>query len=155
MTKVKSINDHSWLLLDQSQVGLLSRTNQGSWVLVQHQQQHQFATQESLVNFLKFDPFAVVSNGIDAKNVKSFVKGFPTNRPQPLEVYHNSSLPLFAKRKNTKVWFCAGYYAVWSTTRWREVFCPKWSTLCKKRWHGPFVTANEVKQILKDLNQKQ
>lgn len=153
MTKVKQVAEHSWLLTGNDHTGLLVYHPSGNWSLIQNKKKWVFENQDVMNKFLCFDPFdhqSLNNSSFVVSDVRGYVKGYPTNRKDPQPVDISSDLPLFAKRKNTNVVFCAGYYAVKSKHSWRSVFCPKLSTLSNKKWHGPFLTQSELAEFLKN-----
>ena len=57
-------------------------------------------------------------------------------------------LPLFAKSSKSKSQYCAGYYIILRGKGWATSFCPKLITLERYKYHGPFKTETEMKEML-------
>lgn len=72
------------------------------------------------------------------------IDGFNTGQTVAFPVDHED-LPLFKKTKNGQAVYAAGYYIVeFSGMGWQYAFAPKYSTLCKYNYRGPFVTEWEM-----------
>ena len=78
-------------------------------------------------------------------------QGFFTGVENPIGVDdQKSDLPLFKKSQNSKTIFCAGYYIVkFQGMGWQYVTTPKFSTLCKYIYKGPYMTEWEMNEDLK------
>lgn len=61
-------------------------------------------------------------------------------------------LPLFAKSSKSQSLYCAGYYVIKFRKGWVKSFCPKFITLERYQFHGPYKTEQEMKNILNILN---
>lgn len=64
-------------------------------------------------------------------------------------------LPIYTKNKKSKCYFCAGYYVIKSKNNWFKSFCPKFITLDRYQYYGPFKTEEEAKNLLNTLNQNE
>jgi hypothetical protein len=85
---------------------------------------------------------------------------------QPLEVHgypsstepHNAmfdvkrKLPLFTKSSDSKSLYCAGYYVIKFDKGWVKSFCPKFITLQRYPFKGPFKTEIEMRQVLSNVS---
>jgi hypothetical protein len=58
-------------------------------------------------------------------------------------------LPLYTKTKNSKSFYCAGYFIVKFDFGWVQGFCPKLITLSRNEYKGPFTTKLEVQEHLR------
>ena len=56
-------------------------------------------------------------------------------------------VPIYTKEKNSKSWFCAGWYLVKKGRNWKESFCPKLITIQRYSWRGPYKTPNELLKV--------
>lgn len=91
---------------------------------------------------------------IEVKKSKS-VFGYPTcTVPYSTFIDVKTRSPLFTKNENTQAVFCAGHYAILFEKGWVKSFCPKYSTVTKYPAKGPFKTEHEVKQAIRDENEK-
>ena len=76
------------------------------------------------------------------------IYGFPTTgKPHNVlwDIKHH--FPIYTKTAKSKSYFCAGHYLVYLNNRWAEQFCPKFITLSRYPYHGPFATEQELKEI--------
>jgi hypothetical protein len=154
MVLLKELTEDSWLVLsdnEQDKLGLLSTEPSGRFVLLDQNGKKLFSSRKDLCDFFHDDIFSKVQQASPVKRVEFFVKGYPINYPEPIEVDDDSHYPLFKKTKISKVCHCAGYYCVRFPKGWIHVFCPKLSTLQKYEHRGPFKSSNEMKDCLKEL----
>ena len=157
MLKLKEITDRSWLLIvDQDKIGLISQQNNGEYILLAKEARIRFENRSEVNRFFEEDVFGnieIVKKKED--DTQHFIKGYPVNYPNPIEPDNiKSDLPVFIKRKNSKVHLCAGYFCIGSPVGWRTVFCPKLSTIEQYPYRGPFRTDLEMKQQLKQLKKE-
>lgn len=85
------------------------------------------------------------------------VHGYPTafKVHNPLyDIRHR--LPVFTKTRKSRSFYCAGYYLVKFNNGWVKSYCPKFITLNRYEYQGPFVTEQEMKdQLRKQHGQSQ
>lgn len=55
--------------------------------------------------------------------------------------------PIFTKEKNSKSWFCAGWYLIKKGRNWRQEFCPKLITIERYAHKGPYKTPEELLKV--------
>lgn len=61
-------------------------------------------------------------------------------------------LPVFTKGSKSKSFFCAGYYIVQFNNGWVKSYCPKFITLNRYPYQGPFKTKEEMQVQLRLAN---
>lgn len=61
-------------------------------------------------------------------------------------------LPIFTKSNKSKSFFCAGYYIVKFNNGWVKSYCPKFITLNRYPYQGPFTTKEEMQFHLRIAN---
>lgn len=77
------------------------------------------------------------------------IQGYSTGVANPIPADH-PNLPLFKKTKNGKALYAAGYYLLkFHGMGWQSAFTPKFSTLEKYSYRGPFSTEWECNLELK------
>lgn len=76
----------------------------------------------------------------------SMVDGYPCGFESPIPVEHE--LPLFKKSPTSKTLIAAGYYII-EFKKWLPSFCPKYQTLEKYPFRGPYPTEWEMNLELK------
>jgi hypothetical protein len=82
----------------------------------------------------------------DSVNGNSLVNGYPCGYDAPIPVEHD--LPLFKKSETSKTLMAAGYYII-QFKKWLPSFCPKYDTLQKNTFRGPYQTEWEMNLELK------
>lgn len=161
MVKLKPITEHSWIVLTEDgidRVGLLSEM-QDRLVLIGGGSKKQFSTRQDVSNFFKTDVFKnLIEEEVTTNGVEYYIKGFKVDFPTPVEVNGaevGSTLPLYAKSETSKIYFAAGYYTLKFPRGWQPANCPKYVTLQKYSYEGPFKTEQEMKSRLTELRRKQ
>ena len=68
------------------------------------------------------------------------VQGYPVDcRPYNAVMDVVRGLPIYSKRKNSRSFYCAGYYVIYNRQgRATLEFCPKLLTVSRNRYQGPF-----------------
>lgn len=61
-------------------------------------------------------------------------------------------LPLFTKSSDSKSLYCAGHYIIKFDKGWVKSFCPKFITLDRYEYRGPFKSDNDLKQALSNVS---
>lgn len=145
--KISEITDRSWLLENQQQgAALISRRNTGEYVLIKDGQSHVL---ESLDD-VKQHMLNTNSVALQQPVCNNYIRGYPVNYDNPVVIEnHPCGLPVFAKRTDTDVLLCAGYYAVKTHRGWSHLYCPKLSTLHKYQWRGPARSLQQSRQSVK------
>jgi hypothetical protein len=157
MVQLKEITDKSWLVMtDKSHenVGLLSVSNTGTFVLLSKEGRVSFADEEEVKRFFEEDVFDKVVHNEGGEEKEFFIKGYPVDFEHPYEADSEdkiSSLPLYTKSPKSDVYHCAGYYCISYPKGWLQSFCPKLATLDKYEYVGPFKTKMEMKSQLSIL----
>lgn len=154
MVKLKPITDKSWLVLSDDgmqRVALLSQ-QENKFVLIAKDVKTTFRDKAEVDEFFSEDIFAnIVAPKEKKDDIEYFVKGYPVDFDTPYEADPEdqlSELPLYAKTENSKVYFAAGYYCLKFPKGWVGGFCPKFSTLTKYEYQGPYKTEKEMKFVL-------
>lgn len=78
------------------------------------------------------------------------VHGYPvSNKPWNLlwDVKHH--FPIYTKTSKSKSYYCAGYYIIKFNNGWVKSYCPKFITLNRYDFQGPFKTKTEMQDALK------
>lgn len=150
--KVLEITPSSWLVKDEQGAGLISKRNRGGYLVIKNRHAVEVDNRQALNEFFQWDVFGNISTQEINSESDHTVMGFPVNYPTPV-VFESECdpLPVFAKRADTHVRFCAGYYAIHSQMGWRPVFCPKLSTLERYEYRGPFRQEDDAKKAIREL----
>jgi len=62
--------------------------------------------------------------------------------------------PIYTKTNKSKSYYCAGYYIIKFNNGWIKSFCPKFITLNRYEYRGPFKTKLEMQEQLRLANGK-
>lgn len=157
---IKKVDESSWLVIDQQRgnVGVLYQNIQGTYEYLSNEIKEEFVSNREVE---KFFGAKVFKNHVDdvVQPDKMFIAGFEIPFPAPELVStdhpeYNSSIPLFSKTANSDVLYAAGWYAINFEKGWKHGHGPKYSTLTKYGYKGPFKTEIECRQVLRQLNKK-
>lgn len=157
MIKLKPITETSWLIFDEfKSVGLLSKNPNESFFMLFGDQKTTFENENVMRDFFKFDIFENIITKVREENKENFVKGFPVDYPEIYEVTTNETdLPLYTKSEKSEVWYAAGYYCInFTNGGWLQSSCPKYKTLKKYGYVGPFNTEIEMRAKLSALKKE-
>lgn len=82
------------------------------------------------------------------------VYGYPCDhRPYNILWDIKHRLPIFTKTNKSKSFFCAGYYVVELNGEWTKSYCPKFITLARYPYYGPYKNAQDCEGKLKLINE--
>ena len=81
--------------------------------------------------------------------------GYPVNC-KPWNVLYDVKhhFPIYTKTSKSKSYFCAGYYIIKFNNGWIKSFCPKFITLNRYDYQGPYKTKLEMQEQLRLANGK-
>lgn len=159
--KLKPVTESAWLVIndtDDNRVGLLTEIR-NQYVLMVAGAKKNFINRKEVNNYFKEDIFKNVSVvvtpvvGFDVN--ERFINGYPVNFDNPITVtIVGNKLPLFTKKQDSNVYYCAGYYCFNFPKEWLGALCPKLSTIQAWEHVGPFKTKDEMKLELSKLRKE-
>ena len=87
--------------------------------------------------------------------VEHEVHGYPTNC-KPWNVLYDVKhhFPIYTKTSKSKSYYCAGHYIIRFNNGWVKSYCPKFITLNRYDYQGPFKTKEEMQERLRTANGK-
>ena len=94
-----------------------------------------------------------------AKKAKTVIEhevhGYPTNC-KPWNVLYDvkHQFPIYTKTSKSKSYYCAGHYIIRFNNGWVKSYCPKFITLNRYDYQGPFKTKEEMQEQLRAANGK-
>lgn len=142
------VKNKCWVLEDNGQkVGALL-SNPSGYTLVGNNRRERFASVKSLRDKydIIFDKSKIAKP--DANNTYE-VYGYSTDfKPynQLWDVHHK--LPVCTKEAKSKSYYCPGWYLIKFGQHWEEAHCPKFISLARYPYHGPYKTQAEVRDNL-------
>lgn len=157
MIRLKNITDTSWLVVDMERnksAGLLSCNPNSEYFLIFADQTAVFKSKLEVQKFLGKEIFNNIIPTKPAEEEKtSFVGGFPVKIPDVFAVEDEKiDLPVYSKTEKSGILFCAGYYCIqFDKGGWVQSFCPKYDTLKKYVYEGPFKTKIQMRTRLTKL----
>jgi hypothetical protein len=81
--------------------------------------------------------------------------GYPVNGKPWNSLYDiKHQFPIYTKTSKSKSFYCAGYYIIKFNNGWVKSFCPKFITLNRYEYQGPFKTKLEMQEQLRFANGK-
>ena len=87
------------------------------------------------------------------KEKTSSVYGYPADCIPHNPLYDVSKkLPIYTKDTKSKSFYCAGYYLVRLNAHWSKAYCPKLITLQRYEFAGPFHSAEQQLECLRNKN---
>lgn len=81
--------------------------------------------------------------------------GFPTSQ-KPWNVLWDvkHQFPVYTKTNKSKSYYCAGHYIIKFNNGWVKSLCPKFITLNRYEFQGPFTSKEEMQEQLRVANGK-
>lgn len=149
--KLKHLTETSWLVLTGDgfdRVGLLAQQRE-HFIFIAKDVKRQFTSRDEIIKFFGRDVFSDAEGRITEETAEYFVDGYPVDvKPIEVTVDGETELGVFKKRSSSAVVYTAGYFCLSYPTGWVASRCPKYSTLCKYAYKGPFKTEKEMKFVL-------
>jgi len=144
-----------WIVEDQGEkIATIQMIEDGSVVYVSPTERKKYASikilsKEHNILFDKTD-----------KKTKTAVQeyeahGYPVSS-KPWNVLYDvkHQFPIYTKTNKSKSYFCAGYYIIKFNNGWVKSFCPKFITLNRYDYQGPYKTKLEMQEQLRLANGK-
>ena len=158
MYHLKEITDHAWLVLSDANqnIGLLSEHDSKLTLMVKGGTEGKMRFKDRKAVCDTFGPELFESTITVVETSKeNFVKGYPVdfNNPYQVEMV-GETLPLYSKTNSGAVAHCAGYYVIHFPKGPIHSYCPKYSTISKYKFEGPFKTEMEMKAVLSNIKKK-
>lgn len=148
--KLKHLTENSWLVLTEDgldRVGILAEQRE-KFLYIANSIKKFFASKAEINDYFNKDMFADVEGAINEIPADYFVNGFPVD-VEPIEASVDGFDPaVYKKRATSKVIYVAGHFCLEYPTGWVASHCPKFSTLGKYAYKGPFKTEKEMKFAL-------
>ena len=129
---------------DGSKVATIQAVDNGGFVYVSNGDRERFNTIKLLtkVHNVEFSKEKVKS---DTTYTNRYIYEFPvTGRAYNIMWDLKHKFPVFTKSKKSKSYFCAGHYIIKLNDEWTQSFCPKFITLNRYEFFGPYKTAEEA-----------
>jgi hypothetical protein len=145
------VKNKYWIVeSDGNKVGTIQAVEKGGFVYVHAQSRVQYPSIKLLskAHNVIFDS---PSNKKEKIVVESHnVYDYPvSNKPWNLLWDVKHQFPIYTKTSKSKSYYCAGYNNIKFNNGWVKSYCPKFITLNRYEFQGPFKTKIEMQEALK------
>ena len=132
-----------WILKENdTKIGSVEVTNNGSFTVRMYNDQQEFKTIKTIKN--KTQIFFEDPPEKKKQKKEHAVNGFATDAMPHNAIYDvQRRLPIYTKQKKSKSWFAAGWYQIEINGRWETEFCPKLILLQRYDYRGPAHAADQ------------
>lgn len=158
-TMLQQISDVAWLVHQKGErLGILNKDVQEHYVYINGHEIVQFQDENEVCeHFGNITLFDEKINKPGTIQDSFYIKGYEVDYPEPiaLEESHpdyDKNIPLYTKIEGSNVYYAAGYYCINFGKGWKHAHGPKYSTLLKYGYEGPFKTSLEAKERNRILN---
>jgi hypothetical protein len=150
------IKNKFWIVESQgTKVATIQAVEDGGFVYVHDEERQRFPTIKLLTK-----EHNIVFDSANAKKEKAVaeqheVYGYPvTNRAWNTLWDVKHQFPVYTKTSKSKSYYCAGYYIIKFNNGWVKSYCPKFITLNRYEFQGPYKTKFEMQEQLRLANGK-
>lgn len=150
------IKNKFWIVEDHgNKIATIQAIEEGGFVYVHDEQRERYATIKLLTkeHNIKFDN--TVSKKEKPSVQEHHVHGYPVSA-KPWNVLYDvkHQFPVYTKTSKSKSYYCAGYYIIKFNNGWVKSYCPKFITLNRYEFKGPFKSKTEMQEQLRMANGK-
>jgi hypothetical protein len=145
------VKNKYWIVeSDGNKIGTIQAIEKGGFVYVHEQSRVQYTSIKLLskAHNVIFDSATTKKEKVISELHE--VYGYPvSNKPwnSLWDVKHQ--FPIYTKTNKSKSYYCAGYYIIKFNNGWVKSYCPKFITLNRYDFQGPFKDKTEVQNALK------
>jgi hypothetical protein len=149
------IKNKFWIVEDQgNKIATIQAIEEGGFVYVQNEARQRYAS----IKLLTKEHNITIDTGLKKEKaiaVEYQVHDFPV-KGKPWNVLYDvkHQFPIFTKTSKSKSYYCAGHYIIKFNNGWVKSHCPKFITLNRYEFKGPFKTKEEVQEQLRIANAK-
>lgn len=144
------INDKFWIVEENGvKCATLRKNEDNRFIMSNENGTKVFNNRKSITDHFGEEFFrAKIIKEADNASEKE-VHGYPCGTTPYNSMYDiKRKLPLYTKSLDSKSLYCAGYYIIRFDKGWVKSFCPKFITLQRYQFSGPYKTELEMKQAL-------
>ena len=162
MVRLKELTQTSWLVITEGtneKVGLLSE-QRDKLKFIAKAANAEFRDRSDVADFFDQEDLfrTVIETRSEEDEKEYFVNGYPVKAGVAHEVTDESiktELPVYSKSESSDSYYVAGYFCLmFDDAGWTHSFCPRYKTLDKYKWEGPFKTEDEMKAMLRKLKRE-
>lgn len=148
------LKDKYWVVeTSGKRIGIIQAIEDGGFIYASESERKRYATikllsKEHNISFVK-------DTNRSRQSTEHEVYGYPTNCKPWNALYDvKHKFPIYTKTSKSKSYYCAGHYLIKFSEKWVRGFCPKFITLNRYEFQGPFKTKAEAQKQLKIANGK-
>jgi hypothetical protein len=144
------IKNKFWIVESSGEkIATIQATDSGEVVFVDSETRQRFPSITSLKKTYGIK-IARYERRVDKEHT---INGFPTaGNPHNILWDVQRKLPIYTKNSKSKSFYCAGYYVVKLNKVWTKMYCPKFITVSRYEFKGPFKTQKEMNTRHEELN---
>jgi hypothetical protein len=148
------IKNKFWIVESEgTKIATIQAVEEGGVVFVQESKRQLYPTIKVLSKEHNI-MFAAPTNK-NSVAVEHQVYGFPVKQKPWNALWDvKHQFPIFTKTSKSKSYYCAGYYIIKFNNGWVKGICPKFITLNRYEYQGPFKTKEEMQEKLRIANGK-
>lgn len=145
------IKNKCWLVEDNGKkVGALLSNPAGYTLVSTNNRRERFSSVKSLKDKydIIFDKSKIAKpdmSGTETYDVYGYTTDFKPHN-QLWDVHHK--LPVCTKDAKSKSYYCPGWYLIKFGQHWEEAYCPKFISLARYPYSGPYKTQQETQENL-------
>lgn len=132
-----------------AKIATIQAIDDGGFVYVQENKREKFST----IKLLSKAYNLVFDNNLRKEKIQfeqHNVHGYPvSNKPWNVLWDVKHQFPVYTKTSKSKSYYCAGYYIIKFNNGWVKSYCPKFITLNRYEFQGPFTSKEEMNEALK------
>jgi hypothetical protein len=156
---LQQISDVAWLVRQgKNKMGILNKDVQNHFFYINGSKGIALDNEEEVQEY--FGNAEIFSQQItdsptepEAFYIKGHLVDYETPYPlDPSEPNYDPDVPLYTKTPDSDIYYAAGWYCINFDKCWKHGHGPKYSTLIKYGFRGPFKTEDECKIVLKQIN---
>ena len=160
-TRLQQITEEAWLVTKgDKKIGILNEDVQGRYFYITGKSVKLFDDEKETTKFFgNINLFTETINEPTTKKDALYIRGHLIEYEEAIPIEFNDDryredIPLYLKTESSDVLYAAGWYAINFDKAWKHGHGPKYSTLIKYGYKGPFKTEIECRQMLSKLNKK-
>ncbi len=126
----------------------------GGFVYVHDNERQKYATIKLLSKEHNI-VFDAVAKKEKASSVEHSVYSYPVSQKPWNTLWDvKHQFPVYTKTSKSKSYYCAGYYIIKFNNGWVKSYCPKFITLNRYEYQGPYKSKEEMQEQLRIANGK-
>jgi|TARA_B100000073_G_C23674551_1_gene550016 hypothetical protein len=158
---LQQISDVAWLVRQgKNKLGILNKDVQNKYFYINGKEAISLPEQKDVEEYFgNVDIFNEQIKDSPTEPEAFYIKGhlidYETPYPlDPSEPNYDPDVPLYTKTPDSDIYYAAGWYCINFDKCWKHGHGPKYSTLIKYGFRGPFKTEEECKIVLKQINKE-